>query len=153
MGEPGSAATDLGALAHVVAPVADVLIAADRCAGDQRGALANRILLQHDGVRAIGHRGPREHADGVPGRRQATCRRSAGEAFVDDVEAFLARVVHTRCIDRVPVHGGRVEGREIDGRFYGLRGNAADGLVDGHALRFIDAPNEITEFLKCQVNV
>jgi len=35
-------------------------------------------------------------------------------------------VVQTRRIDSVSVHGGRVEGREIGGRCYGLRGDAAD---------------------------
>ena len=39
------------------------------------------------------------------------------------------------------------------GAYYGLGRDAADGVVEGHALCFVDAPNEITEFLKCQINV
>ena len=45
VGEPGSAATQWGAPLHVVTPVADVLVVLDRCAGNHRGTLANRLFL------------------------------------------------------------------------------------------------------------
>ena len=45
MGETGSRATELGALQHVVAPMADVLIALDGHTGGHRGALTNHVFL------------------------------------------------------------------------------------------------------------